>query len=263
MTNQYIVLKASDLLLASFFILLAGTFSLAFQLKIEKRLFVAAARTVIQLLLLGLILEWIFSQETPVPVLLILVFMIFVAGREAVARLKNRYPLIFLDTTLVMAASAVVVGSMVTQVIIGVRPWYHPQYVIPLVGMILGNSLNGVSLALDSFLDYLRHRREEIELYLVFGATRWEALRPPMRTAIRRGLIPIINAMSVAGLVSLPGIMTGQILAGVPPLQAVAYQILIMFMLAGSYTLGTILVTLLAGRKLLDKEARLALEKIR
>ncbi len=260
--SGYIVLTPFDLSLAAFFILVAGLFSVVFRLGVERRLFVAALRTVVQLSLLGLVLEWIFSQKTFYPVLLILCFMVFMAGREAVARSKNRYPLILLDTTLVMTASALVVGSVVTQIILGVSPWYNPQYVIPLIGMILGNSLNGVSLALDSFLDYLRHRRPEIELFLSFGATKWEALRLPMRYAIRRGLIPIINAMSVAGIVSLPGIMTGQILAGIPPIQAVAYQILIMFMLAGAYTFGTIFVTFLAGHKLLTSENRLALEKL-
>ncbi len=252
-----------DLLVASGLVLSAGLLSLLLRLGLERRLLWAASRTVVQLSLLGLVLTRVFASDSALLVLLILLVMTLVAGREAVSRSKYRYPHILLDTTLVMATTALLVGTVVTQVVIGVKPWYHPQYVIPLVGMILGNSLNGISLALDTFLDYLRERREEIELFLVFGARRSEALRIPIRHAVRRGLIPIVNAMSVAGIVSLPGIMTGQILAGVPPVQAVAYQILIMFMLAGSYSLGTILVTLLAGRALLTHEARLALEKLR
>ncbi len=259
----YIVLGPGDLLWASGLVLLAGLLSLVLRLGLERRLFWAALRTVVQLSLLGLVLTRVFASNSALLVLALLLGMTLVAGREAVSRAKYRYPFIFWDTTLVMVVTAFLVGAVVTQVVIGVRPWYHPQYVIPLVGMILGNSLNGVSLALDTFLDYLRTRRKEIELYLVFGAKRAEALRLPTRQAVRRGLIPIINAMSVAGIVSLPGIMTGQILAGVPPVQAVAYQILIMFMLAGSYTLGTILVTLLAGRALLSRELRLVLEKLR
>jgi len=259
----YIVLGPLDLLWASGLVFGAGLLSVLLQLGLERRLFWAALRTVVQLSLLGLVLTKVFASDSALLVALLLGFMTLVAGREAMSRSKYRYPRIFWDTTLVMATTALLVGAVVTQVIIGVKPWYHPQYVIPLVGMILGNSLNGVSLALDTFLDYLRQRREEIELYLVFGARRTEALRIPARHAVRRGLIPIINAMSVAGIVSLPGIMTGQILAGVPPVQAVAYQILIMFMLAGSYSLGTMLVTILAGRALLTQELRLALEKLR
>ena len=255
-----IALGLKDLLIASGFIFLAGGLSLALKLGIARRLFIAALRTVIQLTLLGFLLEGIFKLDSPLPVLLLLLFMTLVAGREAAARTKKRYAYLFLDTTLAMGISAFFVGAIVTQVVIGVKPWYHPQYVIPLLGMILGNALNGVSLALDSFLEYVLSRREEIELALVYGAERLEALRRPFRHAVRRGLIPIINAMSVAGIVSLPGMMTGQILAGTPPLQAVAYQILVMFMLAGAYALGAIGVVFLAGRKILGKELRLRRE---
>jgi len=255
-----IALGPKDLLIASGFIFLAGGLSLALKLGIARRLFIAALRTVIQLTLLGFLLEGIFKLDSPLPVLLLLLFMTLVAGREAAARTKKRYAYLFLDTTLAMGISAFFVGAIVTQVVIGVKPWYHPQYVIPLLGMILGNALNGVSLALDSFLEYVLSRREEIELALVYGAERLEALRRPFRHAVRRGLIPIINAMSVAGIVSLPGMMTGQILAGTPPLQAVAYQILVMFMLAGAYALGAIGVVFLAGRKILGKELRLRRE---
>jgi len=261
--KAYIVLTPFDLFLSSFLVLLAGFFSVVLRLGVEKRLLVAALRTVVQLSLLGLVLEKVFATHAPFLVIFILVLMTVVAGREAVSRTKYRYINMFLDTVFVMGVTAFVVGTVVTQVVLKVKPWYQPQYVIPIVGMILGNSLNGLSLALDAFLDYLVTRKDEIELYLSFGATRFEALQLPLRYAVRRGLIPIINAMSIVGVVSLPGIMTGQILAGIPPAHAVAYQILIMFMLAGAYALGTVLVTLCAGWKLLDQGVRLATEKIK
>ncbi len=258
-----IALSPKDLLIASGFIFLAGGLSLFLELGIARRLLIAALRTVIQLTLLGFLLESIFALKSPYPVLLLLFFMTLMAGREAASRTRKRYARILLDTTLAMGISAFFVGAIVTQIVVGVKPWYHPQYVIPLLGMILGNALNGVSLALDSFLDYLLSRQDEIELYLVFGAEPLEALKAPFRHAIRRGLIPIINAMSVAGIVSLPGMMTGQILAGTPPLQAVAYQILVMFMLAGAYTFGSMLVVFLAGRKILGAELRLRRELLK
>ncbi len=258
-----IVLSPLDLLVASGFILLAGGLSVAMRLGVEKRLLVAAARTVIQLTLLGFLLEGIFKLANPFLVLLLLFFMTFMAGREAAARTRKRYLTMMWDTTLAMGVSAFLVGAVVTQVVVGVKPWYDPQYVIPLLGMILGNALNGVSLALDAFLDYVTTRREELELFLAYGAEAREALASPFRAAVRRGLIPIINAMSVAGVVSLPGMMTGQILAGAPPLQAVAYQILVMFMLAGAYALGAVGVVWLCGRKILGRDLRLKLEMLR
>ncbi len=255
-----IALTPKDLIVASSFVFLAGGLSLALELGITKRLLLAALRTVLQLSLLGFLLKGIFALNRPYPVLLLLFFMTLVAGREAASRTKRRYTKIILDTTLAMGISAFFVGAVVTQIVIDVKPWYHPQYVIPLLGMILGNALNGVSLALDSFLDYILSRQTEIELYLAYGAERLEALKKPFQHAVRRGLIPIINAMSVAGIVSLPGMMTGQILAGTPPLQAVAYQILVMFMLAGAYTLGAVLAVFLAGQKILGPELRIRKE---
>ncbi|OAG28050.1 ABC transporter permease [Thermodesulfatator autotrophicus] len=254
--SQFITLSPLDLALASGFILLAGALSLYLRLKIEKRLFIAALRTIIQLSLVGFILETIFSLKNPFLVVGLLFFMALVAGREAAFRSRKRYALMVLDTTLSMSLSALIVGVIVTQVIVGVKPWYHPQYVIPLIGMILGNSLNGVSLALDTFIDYLMTRKKEIELFLAYGANHQEAINQAFRAAVARGLVPIINAMSVAGIVSLPGMMTGQILAGTPPLQAVAYQILVMFMLAGAYTIGAISAVWLAGKRLFSAEPR-------
>ena len=148
---------------------------------------------------------------------------------------------------LAITAAALVVGGIVTQLVVGARPWYAPRYVIPLVGMILGNSLTGISLCLDRFLEHLDARRAEIELRLAFGATRHEALADPLRAAVRTGLTPLMNAMAAAGVVSLPGMMTGQILAGAPPLQAVAYQVVVMFMLAAATALGAMIAAVLAA----------------
>src|SRR3569623_2692060 len=112
-----------------------------------------------------------------------------------------------------------------------VEPWYSPQYAIPLLGMILGNTLNGISLGLDRLGGELSGRRAPVEALLALGATRWEAARGPIRQAVRTGLIPTINAMMVVGIVSLPGMMTGQILAGADPVEAVKYQIVMMFLI--------------------------------
>jgi len=258
--SGFISLSPFDLALAAGFVFLAAILSFLLRLGVAKRLLIAATRTVIQLSLVGFVLKTVFGLDNPLFVLGLLFFMTLVAGREASARSRRRYAHMILDTTISMASVAFVIGAVVTQIIIDVKPWYHPQYVIPLLGMLLGNSLNGVSLALDTFLDYVVSRRSEIELFLAYGADRNEALQNALRAAVRRGLVPIINSMSVAGVVSLPGMMTGQILAGAPPLQAVAYQILVMFMLAGSYSLGATSVVFLAGKRLFGRELRLRRE---
>jgi putative ABC transport system permease protein len=240
--------------LAALLIVAAGLVSLALRLGVERRLGVAALRTVIQLGLLGLVLERIFAIRHPVLVVGLLILMTVFAAREAVGRASHGYRGILMDAWLTMAATCLVIGGVVTQVVVGVEPWYEPQYVIPLLGMILGNSLTGISLCLDRFMDHLEVRSAEVELRIAFGATRREALAAPLRDAVRTGMIPIINSMA--------GMMTGQILAGSPPLQAVAYQIVVMFMIAAAVALGAMLVVVLAGRHFMGVDATLRLDRL-
>jgi len=259
---DFIELVPTQLAIAALLVVAAGIVSLVLQLGIERRLGIAALRTVIQLGLLGLVLERVFSLRNPFLVVGLLVLMTAFAAREAVSRTSRRYRGILLDAWLTMAVSCFAVGGIVTSLVVGVDPWYEPQYVIPLLGMILGNSLTGISLGLDRFLDHLDIRSAEVELRIAFGATRREALAAPLRDAIRTGMIPIINSMAAAGIVSLPGMMTGQILAGSAPMQAVAYQIVVLFMLAAAVAFGAMLVVVLAGRHFMGMDATLRLDRL-
>ena len=147
--------------------------------------------------------------------------------------------------------------------IINIDPWYHPQYLIPLMGMLLGNTMNGISISMDRLTHAAWEQRNVIEARLMLGQ-RWdEAIADYRRQAIRSGMIPIINAMAAAGIVSLPGMMTGQILAGAAPVEAVKYQILIMFLIAAGTGLGTLAAVTIGSRHLFDERQRLCLERLR
>ncbi len=257
-----IELGAFELTLAAVLVLVTGLVSVALRLGLEKRLAVAAVRTVVQLLLIGYILRYVFAMHSPWLLGVVVAVMLAVAAHAAVARTQVRVPGILSLSLLALAGSSLITTWIVTRLIIGVEPWYLPQYVIPLLGMILGNSLTGVSLALDQVLTALRDRRDEVEMELALGATRWEAARRPLREAVRRGMIPTINAMSVVGIVSLPGMMTGQILAGVDPMLAVEYQIVVMFMIAAATALGCIFAALLVYRRLFNAKHQLMAERI-
>jgi putative ABC transport system permease protein len=126
--------------------------------------------------------------------------------------------------------------------------------------MLLGNALTGISLGLDRFLNGVLRDRSSIEGLLALGATRWEAARRQIQEALRVGLIPTVNSMLVMGIVSLPGMMTGQILAGAAPADAVRYQIMIMFMIAATVSTATFGVTMLAYRRLFTGNDRLRSE---
>ena len=229
-----ITLDFIDLGIASALIVLTGTVSFVLRLGLERQLAVAAVRTVVQLLLVGYVLNWVFGLDNPWAVGGLALIMVAAASRAAVQRPRHTFTGITGRAFLSLAASGLLTTLMVTTVIIKVEPWYRPQYVIPLLGMILGNGLTGLSLCLDQLLETFAERRARVELELALGATRWEAARGPVADGVRRGMIPIINSMMVVGIVSLPGMMTGQILAGENPLNAVKYQIVVMFMIAAS-----------------------------
>jgi len=156
----------------------------------------------------------------------------------------------------VFGASFVVTGAGVLG-IVNVHPWYEAQYAIPLLGMVLGNILNGISLSLDRFMEGIVRERALIETDLALGASRWEAAHDLVTEALRTGMIPTVNSMMVMGIVSLPGMMTGQLLAGVAPAAAVRYQVVIMFMIAAATALGALGVVLLAFRKLFNSRHQL------
>ena len=147
--------------------------------------------------------------------------------------------------------------------IIDTDPWYQPRYAIPLLGMMLGNTMNGIALGLDRLIQTTWDQREVVEARLMLGQSWQEAIADIRRESIRSAMIPIINSMSVAGLVSLPGMMTGQILGGSPPQEAVKYQILIMFLIASGIGFGTFAAVSLGARRLFDSRHRLRLDRLR
>ena len=147
--------------------------------------------------------------------------------------------------------------------ILQIDPWYSPQYFFPLLGMVLGNTLNVISLALERFMESLSVRRKEVEMLLSLGATSWEAAHELIRDALGTSMIPTLNSMMVMGIVSLPGMMTGQILAGVSPGEAVRYQIMMIFVIATAAALGATLIVVLAFRALFNSHHQLLIERLR
>ena len=147
---------------------------------------------------------------------------------QAAARRRAGSPATAL-TVSTAATLAYVIG-----VVVQVRPWYEPQYIIPIAGMILGNSMTSAALAGDRLQSDLRTRADEVEARLALGFSGREAVQPMVRASLRAAMIPTVNGMMTVGLVQLPGMMTGQILAGSSPLVAIRYQMVVVFMLAAA-----------------------------
>ena len=238
---------------AGLLLAMAGVMSVLMQLHLERRIALAGTRMLLQLSAAGVLLKMVFELRQPLAVAGLVLVMTLIAGRAAWSRSKYRYPGMFVDAFIAMMLGSWTVGLFLLLIVVQASPWWLPQYAIPLIGMILGNSLDGVALGLDRMLDTFRRDRLIVEMRLSLGATRWEAARSIVQEAVRTGMTPVLNSMTVMGLVSIPGMMTGQILAGADPLVAVKYQIVIMFVIASAVSLGTMAVCFFGYRRILNK----------
>lgn len=259
-----ISLSLFDLSMAALLVLVLAFFSLALKLDLASRIVIAAIRTVVQLLLIGLVLKALFAQVSLLWVTVLSVFMLLIAGREVMARQQRRFGGLwgYGLGTLSMFISSFTLTVYALIVVVGTDPWYTPQYAIPLLGMMLGNTMTGVSLALDKLTTTAWQQRAVIEARLILGQDWRMAIGDITKDSVRIGMMPMINAMAAAGIVSLPGMMTGQILSGTEPVEAVKYQILIMFLITAGTGFSAILATWIGARHLFDDRQRLRLERL-
>jgi len=198
------------------------------QLGLIRETLIALARMSVQLLLVGLYLKYLFEINQPLLSLLWLVVMIWVANGNILGRAGLPARCFFVRSFFCIALTTLLVSGWFIGMVIRPEPFYDARYLIPVTGMILGNCMNGNVLSLERFYSGLRENEEQYLTRLMLGATLHEAVRPWMRTALRTALSPSLATMAAMGIVSLPGMMTGQILGGSLPLTAIKYQIGIM-----------------------------------
>lgn len=259
-----IVLHGGDLAISALLVAFDAVLSMFLGLSIHRQVLWAALRMIVQLVAVGYLLHFVFAFKNPALTLGIILVMAAIAAREIVARPDTRFsgPGGYLIAGSGVAVATVATVGLALATAIRPQPWFDPRYAIPLVGIVLGSVLNAGSLTLDTFLSEARSRRSGIEAQLALGFSYRVAIGPTVRNAIRRGLVPIVNQMSAAGLITLPGIMTGQILAGADPIDAVKYQILLLFLLAGASGLTGLTVAVLSARWLTDSRQRLRLDRL-
>ena len=257
-------LGAWDLAFGAALVLANAGLAVGLGLGLARTMVVAAIRVVVQLTLVGFVLRKIFASASPGVVIATGLVMMAAATVEIASRQQRplagwwRYGLG--GASLATATTLVLALSYLTRL----RPenWYDPRILIPLLGILLGSVMSGISIGLNSLGADVVRERVSIEARLALGATRFAALQPPIRAAIRAGLIPIVNQMAAAGLVTLPGLMTGQILAGANPQSAANTQILILFLLATATSLGLIGAVYVGAWRLTDDRDRLRLDRL-
>ena len=260
-----ILLSWVDLTLAGSLVVLLALINWFQGLGLGRKILLGAARAVVQLTLVGLVLKSIFAWNDPWAVGSVALVMLLFAGREVQARQTRPFEGLsgYWAGTSAMFVSSFGVGFFALLVVLGNHPWYQPQYAIPLLGMLLGNCMTGVALGLNQFSQGIHRDQAAIEAKLTLGWTGWAASGEHRRQALQMALTPILNAMASAGLVSIPGMMTGQILAGGPPMEAAKYQILILFMIAAGTGFGVLLAVSWAAYRLFDERHRLRLDRLR
>jgi len=195
----------------------------------------ATLRMLVQLLLIGYVLVYLFEADNPAIIIGVLSFMLIVASWIAIRPVRNKQPHAYLYALAAISVGGLLTLAVVSQAVLSIQPWFSPRYLVPLAGMIFAGSMNAVSLAAERL-------HSEINSEIPYLEAR--------RIALRAALIPITNSLFAVGLVALPGMMTGQILSGVSPLVAAKYQIVVMTMLFGASGISAALYLVLAGRTL-------------
>lgn len=226
----------------------------------EKEVLIATVRMTLQLILVGYLLAYVFGNAHPIYTLLLVTVMLAFAISTIYKRSKGKLSapmkrIIALSMSFGILASLVYFIFIVLQLV----PWYEPRYVIPIAGMIVGNSMTGIALGVNALMEGMNVQKDKVEGALMLGATPRAATRKIVNQAFDSAMLPTINSMVGMGIVFLPGMMTGQILSGTSPIIAVKYQIAIMLGIVGSVALSVILFVELGYRTFFNQRDQLNL----
>jgi putative ABC transport system permease protein len=224
----------------------------------EIQIVIASLRMTVQLVIAGYVLIYVFDNSSIWLILLILAGMETFAVYNAIRRVNMPVsPAIRRIIAVAIPVGTLVSLSFFLVVVVGGDSWQDPRYVIPLAGMIIGNAMTGVSLAVNRLVDGIRTQRASIETALMLGASPKMATHPIVRKAFDAAILPTINSMVGMGIVILPGMMTGQILSGTSPLIAIKYQIAIMLGILGSVSFAVLIFVEWGYRTFFNNEAQL------
>ena len=244
-----------QVLLSLVFVIGALYFSRLFKVDMGKDIFISAIRAFVQLLAIGYVLTFIFDLDSPIYVVLMMTVMAGVASYNSGKRgasVKNSY---LISTIAIFATTFITVLVLSGFQIIP----FKAQFIIPVSGMVIGNVMNAASLALMRLDDELKANRVRVEAALSLGASPLQAASGALKKSVANAMVPVVDRAKVVGIVSLPGGMSGMILAGAPPMDAVKFQIVIMYMLLGSPFLTVAIVNLLAYRQYFNSQRQLVI----
>ncbi|KKB44561.1 ABC transporter permease [Bacillus thermotolerans] len=239
--------------LALVFVGVAIVLSSGLKLGLEKDIVIAAVRSTIQLLIIGYVLSFIFSADSPV-FMIVMVMLIIGAASQNIIKRKHNIP--GLAWRIVVTLVTIEAVSMLFLLGLQIIP-PSPRYVITFSGMIVGSSMVIANLFLNRLKAEVQTRKEEVQVVLALGGTSRQAMQPILKGAIRASMIPTIDSTKTMGLVQLPGMMTGQIIGGADPIEAVRFQLVIVFSLLATAALTSIILGRLAYPALFNEYEQL------
>lgn len=241
-----------DLLIG--FTILAVPFSVFwhFKIKLNKDLLISVVRMVVQLLLVAVYLEWIFAKNNAWINSLWVLIMVLIGAATVVKRVGVPWKYFLVPFLLAGFVSIVIIDGFFLGLVIRPDYFFDARYFVPITGMVLGNSLNHNIVGLTTWFDGLSKQKELYYFLLTNGGSKRQALLPFIQDALIKGLNPLLATMSVMGLISLPGMMTGQILGGASPAVAIKYQVMIMLAIFIGCTLALVLSILFSKKILFD-----------
>jgi putative ABC transport system permease protein len=237
-------------------VLVSALVAYLLKLDVGGKLIWASLRSLVQLTVMGYIIMYVISADNPWLVLAVIAVMILAAVQITLTRTSNIPRGLAAPVLLTLTLSAVFMVSVVTELIIKPGVWYAPQVLVPLSGMLLGNLVSAVAVAMSRFFSDMESRRYEVEAYLSLGASPFETARPSIMEAIRLGLVPTISSLASSGIVLIPGMMSGQIMAGGNPLEAAKYQFVVLAVISALTLLGDALIMVLVYRRCFTAEGQ-------
>ena len=247
------VMNPFSLLISSSLVVVALFFSYSQKLKLEKEIIVGVFRAVLQLVIVGYLLNYIFGLKNPIFTTLLLFFMIFNASHNAAKRgkrIKNGFLISFLS---------IFIGALITLSILVFSGAieYEPYQIIPVGGMIISNAMVALGLCYRELTSNFKNKREEVETKLSLGADILPSSMEIIRDSIKVGMLPTIDSAKTLGIVSLPGMMTGLILAGTSPIEAVKYQIMVTFMMLSTTSISSFIACYLSYKGFFNERKQL------
>jgi len=257
MENNYISISNLALIGSVAFMMIVALVAFLAKLGITKSIVIGTIRSFVQLLLMGYVLGFVFDINKWYFSILIVMIMFIFGAWDSYRGIKFKPKNVFYHSLF-----ANFIGSFLPLVflfygLLQVVPWFNPQYIIPISAMVISNTMNGISICLNNYGNELKLRKTEVETKLSLGASAAVAIENIQKSSIKAGLIPTINALMILGIVKLPGMMTGQILGGVNPVDAVRYQLIIMYIIAAATAISLYILTKLLQTSVFNKRGQL------